>query len=96
MKLNILAMVDIEWVDNGLMTIERIDRGTKMEYYTTKLSPTELFETLENELDSFDVSLEHVCEKLESFTTDVLYSIMVLSQRRLSNHEGKMIKIVRI
>lgn len=89
-------MVDVEWVDSGLMTIERIDRNTKMEYYTTKLSPTELFKTLEDELDSFDVSLEHVCEKLESITTDVLYSIMVLSQRRLSNHEGKTKSIATI
>ena len=36
LKLGILAMVDVEWVDNGLMTIERIDRNTKMEYYFLK------------------------------------------------------------
>ena len=81
-------MVDIEWVENGIDTIEKIDRNTKMENVTTKLSPTELFEVLELELETFDVFHDHVCENLESVSADVLYSILVLSQRNLSNHTG--------
>ena len=81
-------MHDIEWVENGIKTIEKIDHNTQMEYYTPKLSPTEIFEALENELDSFNVAENRTCENLEVLAADVLYTIMVLSQRNISNHIG--------
>ena len=84
-----MAMTDIEWVENGIDTVEKIDQNTKMDKFTTKLSPTELFEVLESELDLFDVFHDHTCNNLESISTDVLYSILVLSQRNISNHPGK-------
>ena len=83
-------MTDIEWVENGIETVEKIDQNTKMDRFTTKLAPTELFEVLENELDLFDVANERTCGNLECISTDVLYTILVLSQRNISNHPGKL------
>ena len=89
LRFNIMAMTDIEWVENGIDTVEKIDRNTKMDRFTTKLAPSELFQVLEGELDLFDVFHEHTCNNLESISTDVLYTILVLSQRNISNHPGK-------
>ena len=89
MKLNVLAMDDIEWTESGISTTEVINYNTKMEQFTKKLTPSELFESLEAELDKFDVDKSADCINLEAISADVLYTIMVLSQRNLSNHTGK-------
>ena len=88
MRLNVLAMDGIEWTENGITTTEVINYNTKMEIFTKKLTPTELFESLEAELDKFDVDKDADCINLEAISADVLYTIIALSQRHLSNHTG--------
>ena len=82
-----MAMEDIEWTADGLETIEIINRSTKIEKFTKKLNPTELLEL--STLDELDIFHEDSCEVLEGICQDALYLFICLSQRNMSNHQGK-------
>ena len=79
-------MEDVEWADDGIETVEVINRSTKIERFTKKLKPTELLQL--SALDELDIFHENACEVLEGICQDALYLLICLSQRHLSNHEG--------
>ena len=76
-----------EWTSSGIKTVEDIQRDTPMEFVTVKMDPGRLCNLLS--LDDFEKLDENACRVLEHICLDALYVILVIAQRRLSQHNRK-------
>ena len=83
-----MAQKSIDWTGAGPKTSENLDHNTKLDMFSKKLEPGTLCNRLS--LDGVNVAHWRGCETIEYISTDPLYVIICLAQRKISDHDREL------